>query len=127
MSDIFKAESRPELLVNLMLDEIHIKPKVSKMPAEYLTEQIKTVIVNRTKADFIVFSVLSDNNVVNQKAFISLSGLPTLQPFLYNPVNNTKVYVLFYKVHVLMLKCIRNNWLNAKSVDKIYSYPGIYR
>ena len=54
MSDIFKAESRPELLVNLMLDAIHIKPKASKMPAEYLTEQIKTVIVNLTKAEFIV-------------------------------------------------------------------------
>ena len=168
MSDIFKAESRPEVLFNLMLDEIHIKPKVSyqggkitgtadnhsevaairiqafmvssvlsknkyvvslipvsKMTAEYLTELIKTVIVNRTKAEFIVFSVLSDNNVVNRKAFISLSGLLTLQPFFYNPVNNAKVYVLFYKVHVLMLKCIRNNWLNAKSPDKTFSFPGI--
>ena len=143
-----------ELLVNLMIDEIHIKLKisyqcgkitgtaynhsetaanriqafmvssvlsknkdvvslipVSKMTAEYLTELIRTVIVNLTKAGFIVCSVISDNNVVNRKAFISLSGLPTLQPFFYNPVNNAKIYVLFDSVHIL--KCIRNNWLKA--------------
>ena len=70
--------------------------------------------------------MLSDNNVVNRKTFISISGLPTLQPFFYNPVNNAKVYVLFYKVQVLM-QCIRNNWLNAKSLDKTFSFPGIYR
>ena len=65
---------------------------VSKMTAEYLTELIKTVIMNFTKAVFFfVFSVLSDNNVVNRKALISLFGLSTLQPFVYNPVNNAKV------------------------------------
>ena len=96
---------------------------VSKMTAEYLTELIRTVIVNLTKAGSIVCSVLSDNNVVNRKAFIALSGLPTLQPFFYNPVNNAKVYVLFDSVHIL--KCIRNNWLNAKSLDKTFSFPDI--
>ena len=79
------------------------------MTAEYLTELIRTVIVNLTKSGFIVFSVLSDNNVVNRKAFISLSRLPTSQQFFYNPVNNAKVYVLFDSVYIL--KCIKNNWL----------------
>ena len=66
---------------------------VSRMTAEYLTELIKTVIMNLTKALYFVFSVLSDINVVNRKALISLFGLSTLQPFVYNPVNNAKVYV----------------------------------
>ena len=52
-----------------------------------------------------------------------LSKFDTLQPYFLNPVNNTKIYILFDSVHIL--KCIRNNWLNVKSDHKTFSFPDI--
>ena len=35
-----------------------------------------------------VISIISDNNVVNRKMFMSLSGSDHLMPYIMNPVNN---------------------------------------
>ena len=153
-----------EKLVNLQLDEIHIKPKISyqagqivgsadnqkeeaatriqafmissimsknkdivslvpvaKMTGDYLFELITKVIINVTNAGFTVNSVISDNNVINRKAFMLLSKTNSLQSYFLNPVNNSRIYILFDSV----LKCIRNNWLNMKSNDKTFGFPDI--
>ena len=84
-----------ELLVNLLSDEIHTKPCVN--------------------------SVILDNNVINRSAFKLLAGVDILQPYFLIPVNKSKVYILSDSVHII--KCIRNNWLNVKSIDKTFTFP----
>ena len=68
-------------------------------------------------------SVISDNNVIKRKAFMLLSKTNSLQSYFLNPVNNSRIYILFDSVHIL--KCIRNNWLNVKSNDKTFGFPDI--
>ena len=89
---------------------------VAKMTGNYLFELITKVVINVTNAGFTVNSVISDNNVINRKAFMLLSKTNSLQSYFLNPVNNSRIYILFDSVHIL--KCIRNNWLNVKSNDK---------
>ena len=90
-------------------DVISLIP-VQKMNAEQLCQMIKQVIANVTEAGYKIVSIISDNNVINRKSFILLSGSETLKPFIINPLNNEKIFLLFDTVH--LLKCIRNNWLN---------------
>ena len=60
MSDIFKAESRPEVLFNLMLDEIHIKPKVSYQGGKTTgtADNHSEVAAIRIQAFMVVFCAL---------------------------------------------------------------------
>ena len=97
-------------------DVVSLVP-VAKMTGQYLYEPLQNVIINITNAGFIVNSVISDNNVINRSAFKLLAGADTLQPYFLNPVNKSRVYIiLFDSVHIM--KCIRNKWLNVKSIDR---------
>ena len=80
------------------------------------SQMIKQVIANVTEAGYKIVSIISDNNVINRKSFILLRGSETLKPFIINPLNNEKIFLLFDTVH--LLKCIRNNWLNLKGDQK---------
>ena len=103
-------------------DVIFLIP-VQKMNAEQLCQMIKQVIANVTEAGYKIVSIISDQNVINRKSFILLSGSETLKPFIINPLNNEKVFLLFDTVH--LLKCIRNNWLNLKGDQKTFDIPDI--
>ena len=78
------------------------------------------VIQNVTRAGYRIVSVISDNNVVNRKMFMELSGTGRLVPYIQNPINvDERIYILFDTVH--LLKCIRNNWIN--DVEKSFIFP----
>ena len=97
---------------------------VQRMTSEYLTQLIKDVIRIVTGAGYTIVSILSDNNVVNRKSFISLGGSDNLLPYMINPVNNVdKIYFLFDSVH--LLKSVRNNWINLKNTHKTFTFPDI--
>ena len=87
-------------------DVVSLVP-VARMTGQYLYELLRNVIINITNAGFIVNSVISDNNVINRSAFKLLAGADTLQPYFFNPVNKSRVYILFDSVHIM--KYIRNN------------------
>ena len=59
---------------------------VAKMTGDYLFELITKVIINVTNAGFTVNSVISDNNVINRKAFMLLSKTNSLQSYFLNPL-----------------------------------------
>ena len=93
---------------------------VQKMTAQDLCSMTQEVIKTVTAAGYNIVAILSDNNVINRKMFMELSGTKTLVPFILNPVNKIdRIYLLFDTVH--LLKCIRNNWINE--ADKTFVYP----
>ena len=156
-----------ELIVNLQIDEVHIKSKlvyesgklignadnseenkpanrlqcflissimspnrdvvplipVQKMDAEYLTSLLKDVITTVTRAGYTIISIISENNVINRKSFISLGGCDQLVPSMKNPVNDKTIVFLFDSVH--LLKSVRNNWINLKNYLKTFTFPDI--
>ena len=74
---------------------------VQKMDAEYLTSLLKDVITTVTRAGYTIINIISDNNVINRKSFISLGGCDQLLPSMKNPVNDKTIYFLFDSVHLL--------------------------
>ena len=78
------------------------------------------VIQNVTWPGYRIVSVISDNNVVNRKMFMELSGTHRLVPYIQNPINvDKRIYILFDTVH--LLNCIRINWIN--DVEKSFTFP----
>ena len=80
---------------------------VKKMTSEYLTKLTKQVIASVKNAGYKIVSIISDTNIVNRKMFMELGGSDILKPFIINPINDEKIFVLFDSVH--LLKCVRNN------------------
>ena len=69
------------------------------------------VIRNVATAGYRIVAIISDNNIINRKMFIELSGSDSLLPYIVKPVNQIdRIYLLFDTVH--LLKCFRNNWIN---------------
>ena len=100
-------------------DVVSLVP-VQKMTTHDLTVMTQEVIQNVTRAGYRIVSVISDNNVVNRKMFMELSGTGRLVPYIQNPINvDERIYILFDTVH--LLKCIRNNWIN--DVEKSFTFP----
>ena len=154
-----------ERVVNIQLDEIHIKSKlayqsgkligtaenndqkpatriqcfmissvlsnnkdvvslipVEKMKSQDFCKMTLDVIHNVTKAGFTIVSIISDNNIVNRKMFLLLSGTDHLVPYFINPYKTSnKMFMLFDTVH--LLKCLRNNWINLKDTAKEFVFP----
>ena len=54
-------------------DVVSLVP-VQQMTSSYLCDLTKHVITNVINAGYTVISIISDNNVVNRKMFMSLSG-----------------------------------------------------
>ena len=77
-------------------DVVSLVP-VQQMTSSYLCDLTKQVITNVTNAGYTVISIISDNNVVNRKMFMSLSGSDHLMPYIINPVNNIDK-ILFYLI-----------------------------
>ena len=101
-------------------DVVSLVP-VQQMTSSYLCDLTKQVITNVTNAGYTVISIISDNNVVNRKLFMSLSGSGHLMPYIINPVNNIDKK-RFDSVHIL--KCIRNNGINLKKIKRTFRFPG---
>ena len=76
-----------------------------------------------TRAGYTIISIISDNNVINRKSFISLGGCDQLVPSMKNPVNDKTIFFLFDSVH--LLKSVRNNWINLKNYLKTFTFPDI--
>ena len=95
---------------------------VEKMKSQDLCKMTLDVIHNVTKAAFTIVSIISDNNIVNRKMFLLLSGTDHLVPYFINPYKTSnKIFLLFDTVHIL--KCLRNNWINLKEIAKEFVFP----
>ena len=77
------------------------------------------MIKNVVTAGYRIVASISDNNIINRKMFIELSGSDSLMPYIVKPVTKLDRYLLFDTVH--LLKCIRNYWINQ--ADKTFVYP----
>ena len=72
------------------------------------------VMTNVTNAGFRIVSIISDNNVVNRKSVMPISGSAILRPYIMNPVKpSQKIFILFDTVHPL--ECVINNLLNLRN------------
>ena len=95
---------------------------VEKMKSQDLCKMTLDVIHNVTKARFTIVSIISDNNIVNRKMFLLLSGTDHLVPYVINPYKTpNKIFMLFDIVH--LLKCLRNNWIHLKDTAKEFVFP----
>lgn len=69
-----------------------------------------------------VFCVISDNNCINRKAMSYFSENNTNNYVYPHPLDHTRpLFFMIDPVH--LLKCIRNNWLNQKNLEKCMYYP----
>lgn len=102
-------------------DVVHIIP-TRCMKADLLHNLIKKVIIGLEKIGFTVICVITDNNAINGKAVSLLSDPPTLSIVYPHPAqSNRPLFFMFDSVH--LLKCVRNNWLNQRDVEKTMRFP----
>ena len=51
-----------------------------------------------------------------------LSETKSLQPYIMNPIDKQEnIFLLFDSIHIL--KCICNNWINLKNLNKTFTFP----
>ena len=72
-------------------DVISLTP-VQNMSSVELSRLMLQVITNVTNSGFRIVSIISDNNVVNRKSFMLISGSDTLRPYSMNPVKPSQKY-----------------------------------
>ncbi|KFM59054.1 Transposable element P transposase, partial [Stegodyphus mimosarum] len=73
-----------------------------------------SVIKEIEQIGFKIVCLISDNNIINRKAFELLTPNKLLQPVIPHPFDAERLlFILFDSVHIL--KCIRNNWLSSKN------------
>lgn len=107
-------------------DVVHILP-TRIMKAETLFTFIKKVIIGLEEIGFKVICVVTDNNSINRKAMSYFAEPPTLSIVYPHPslqstsAESRPLFFMFDAVH--LLKCVRNNWLGQKDIDKTMKYP----
>ena len=87
-------------VLSLNKDVVSLVP-VQKMTAQDLCSMTLEVIKTVTAAGYNIVAILSDNNVINSKMFMELSGTKTLVPFNLNPVNKIERIYLLLEHHKL--------------------------
>lgn len=107
-------------IMSSVKEVVHISP-TSKVDHLLVFSLIKEVITKLEDIGYKVFCVISDNNAVNSKAMSHFAEKKSLSIVYPHPTDKTRpLFYLFDSVH--LLKCIRNNWLNAKPDQTLY-YP----
>lgn len=102
-------------------DVAHIMPTKS-MTAENLYSFIKKILIGLEDIGFRVICVLTDNNAINKKAMSHFTVPPKLSIVYPHPADSSRpLFFMFDSVH--LLKCIRNNWLGQKDLDKCMKFP----
>ena len=76
-------------------DVVSLVP-VQKMTAHDLYTITLEVIKNVVTAGYRIVAIISNNNIINRKMFIELSGSDSLVPYIVNPVN--QVDRIFYLI-----------------------------
>ena len=56
--------------------------------------------------DYTVISIISDNNVVNRKRFMSLSGSDHLMPYIDNQHLSNRLHLFIYIVKLNIIFCV---------------------
>lgn len=112
-----------------MISSIFSKYKdvVSLIPVNNLTaQQLQILMLNVLQqienVGFIVIAFVSDNNVVNRKAFELFSENGILQPYLPHPLDPKRLLFLIFDV-VHILKCVRNNWISRRTDNCKLVFP----
>nr|CAH7764584.1 unnamed protein product [Callosobruchus chinensis] len=99
---------------------VHISP-ISKIDYKILHSFLDKVIKGLEEIGYRLFCIISDNNAINGKAVSQFSDNKQLSIVYPHPFDRTRpLFFLFDSVH--LLKCIRNNWINLKSQQKLI-YP----
>jgi hypothetical protein len=89
--------------------------------AAYLKECTVNIINMLESCGYDVFCLISDNNRINRNMFSILCG-GELKPWIPHPCDSERrLFFMFDSVH--LLKCIRNNWLGQKDVERTFTYP----
>ena len=101
-------------------DVVHILP-VKKITGETLHSILKSIILGLENIGFKVVVVVSDNNSINRKR-MNLFNNP-LSDYIYpHPCDpNRPLFFCIDTVH--LIKCVRNNWINQKNIEKAMYYP----
>lgn len=95
---------------------------VKTLNFEGLNTIIKKIIVLLEKYGLKITAVVTDNNAINRKA-MSLFSSPShgLSIVYAHPFDcNRPLFFFIDTVH--LFKNIRNNWLNQKDCDKLFSF-----
>ena len=96
-------------------DVVAILP-VKNIDAKYLQSLLLKTLQILHDVGYRVLCVISDNNRINRNAFTIMSG-GRLTSSIPNPiVPSQKLFFLFDTVH--LFKCIRNNWMSQKDLEK---------
>lgn len=102
-------------------DVVHVMPTKS-MTAANLYAYIKKVLIGLEEIGFRVICVLTDNNAINGKAMSHFTVPPKLSIVYPHPADSSRpLFFMFDSVH--LLKCIRNNWLGQKDLEKCMKFP----
>ena len=102
-------------------DVVHVLPS-SQMSGQTLYSILRKIIEGLEAIGFFVISVITDNNKINRKAMSFFAHPPELLTRYSHPVDPIRpLFFIFDSVH--LLKSIRNNWLNVKTVNKSMYYP----
>jgi hypothetical protein len=86
-----------------------------------LAEITKQVVFLLEQAGFKVLCVISDNNRINQNMFSILHQSAKDDATLCFPTLEHPVFYMFDTVHII--KCVRNNWINAKDTEETLITP----
>lgn len=92
---------------------------VRNLESNYLHSITNSILQLLNEIGFEVVAILNDNNKVNRSLFEKLSG-GVMKIYIDSPFDKNKnFFLLFDTVH--LLKCIRNNLLNA--TDQTFIFP----
>ncbi|XP_042146356.1 uncharacterized protein LOC121835880 [Ixodes scapularis] len=97
---------------------------VARIDAEQLRKILKKVIMKLEEAGLTVVAVISDYNAINRKVMSLFSSKGKLDICYAHPVDSRRP-LFFVADPVHLLKCVRNNWLNQRNLEKCMFYPAI--
>ena len=104
-------------------DVVYILPS-NKMTSDILHGFISKTVTGLESTGFRVISVITDNNSINSKAMSFFASPPQKSIVYPHPSYNSRpLFFILDAVHIL--KCIRNNWLNQKSLGRCIVYPAV--
>lgn len=108
-------------LLSKYKDVVHIVP-VKTIKAEDLFDITDKIIRGLEEIGYFVFCVITDNNSINRKCVRFFANPPKASIVYPHPCDSTRP--LFYMADTVhLLKCIRNNWVNQKCLEKFMYYP----
>nr|XP_054933828.1 uncharacterized protein LOC129387969 [Dermacentor andersoni] len=102
-------------------DVVHMLP-VAQIDAKALHDFLRKIVLDLEASGFRIIAVISDNNSINRKA-MSYFAKPASVSIVYQHPADPSRPLFFVVDPVHIIKCIRNNWLNQRNIDKCMYFP----